>query len=136
MPKNLVEPERTQTIWRLSAAYWISKPTRAQVHARAHAPTHTDARTKTHNPTRARAHTLTHRNMSYLLLSTTTVVSRTRLHVTRTLSLLFTSKFILNSVHSDQDLESNTRDECKNSCWSSLNMKAQRWGRCITLLFL
>ena len=39
MSKNLVEPERTQTIWRLRVAYWISKPTRAWRHARPCAPT-------------------------------------------------------------------------------------------------
>jgi hypothetical protein len=32
MSKNMLEPERTQTIWRLRVAYWISKPTR--MHAR------------------------------------------------------------------------------------------------------
>ena len=44
MSKNMVQPERTQTIWRLRVAYWIGKLTRAQVHARAHAPTHRNAR--------------------------------------------------------------------------------------------
>ena len=40
MSKNMVEPERTQTIWRLRVACWLSKPTRAQAHTRACAPTH------------------------------------------------------------------------------------------------
>ena len=36
MPKNVVEPERTQTIWRMRVEYLISK----QPHARTHPPTH------------------------------------------------------------------------------------------------
>ena len=52
--KNIVKPERTQTIWRLCVAYWISKPTRAQIRACARAPT------PTHPPTRTRARTHTH----------------------------------------------------------------------------
>ena len=32
MSKNMVEPEKTQTIWRLRVAYWISTPTRARTH--------------------------------------------------------------------------------------------------------
>ena len=69
MSKNMVEPERTQTIWRLSVEYWISKPTRSQ-HTPAllhrHLPTHTHTHTRTHAPLRmhssprARAHTQTH----------------------------------------------------------------------------
>jgi hypothetical protein len=66
---NMVEPERTQTIWRLRVAYWISKPTRAKEHARIRAstfpPTHTHTPTKAlicmPSPMRARAHT--HTNM-------------------------------------------------------------------------
>jgi hypothetical protein len=40
--KNLVEPERTQKIWRLRVAYWISKSTRARPHGRPRisTPTH------------------------------------------------------------------------------------------------
>ena len=41
MLKKLVEPERTQAIWRLCVAYWISKPIRGQAHALAHVPTPT-----------------------------------------------------------------------------------------------
>jgi hypothetical protein len=54
MSTNMVQPERTQTIWRPRLAYWISKPTRAQAHARARAPTPNH----THGRTRARTHTL------------------------------------------------------------------------------
>ena len=56
MPKNVVEPERTQTIWRLSVAYWISKATREQAHVRARTPKHTHARTQCSHPC-AWAHT-------------------------------------------------------------------------------
>ena len=76
MSKNMVEPERTPTIWRLRVAYWISKPTRSQAHARARAPKTTHPLTHTHT------HTHAHRNMCYLFLSTATMVSRTRLIVT------------------------------------------------------
>ena len=51
MSKNMSEPERTQTIWRLRVAYWISKCTRSQVHARARAPTPTHPPTYTHTRT-------------------------------------------------------------------------------------
>ena len=50
----MVEPERTQTIWRMRVAYSISKPKRAQAHTSAnaptptHLPTHVDARIHTH----------------------------------------------------------------------------------------
>ena len=37
--KNLVEPGRPQTIWRMRVACWMCKATRAQAHGRA--PTHT-----------------------------------------------------------------------------------------------
>ena len=61
MSKNLMEPERTQAIWRLRVAYWVSKPTRTQAHARAclltHIHTHTDART--HRRLHPRAHART-----------------------------------------------------------------------------
>ena len=70
MSKHMVEPERTQTIWRLRVAYWVRKPTHAQAHARARAPTltkpttpahsHTDASTHMLALTNARAHTHTH----------------------------------------------------------------------------
>ena len=41
MSKNVVVPDRPQTIWRMRVAYWISKATRAQAHARARVPTPT-----------------------------------------------------------------------------------------------
>ena len=51
MLKNMVQPERPQMAkWR-RVACWISKATRAQVHARAHAPTHTYTRAHTHTYT-------------------------------------------------------------------------------------
>ena len=53
MPKNVVEPETPQTIWRMRVACWISKTTRAQAHARVRAPTTTHA---LQHP-RERAHT-------------------------------------------------------------------------------
>jgi hypothetical protein len=43
--KNVVKPERMQTLWRLSVAYWLSKHTRTQAHARAREPTPTHGRT-------------------------------------------------------------------------------------------
>ena len=61
MSKNMMEPERTRTVWHLRVAYWISKPTRAQAHARARtpSPTHTHTRMHAHirmpSPTHARA---------------------------------------------------------------------------------
>ena len=47
MPKNMVEPERPQTTWRLHVVCWISEATREQAHARARAPTATDTDTHT-----------------------------------------------------------------------------------------
>ena len=65
IPKNIVQPERMQIIWRLRVAYRISKPTCAQAHTRVRAPTptptHTAARTNTHTLCHTRTHT--HRNM-------------------------------------------------------------------------
>jgi hypothetical protein len=49
MSKNLVEPERPQTIWRVRFACW--KVTRARAHACARAPTCTHALTYTHTQT-------------------------------------------------------------------------------------
>jgi hypothetical protein len=50
MSKNAVEPERTQmTIRRMRVAWWISKVTRSQAHARRRrepTPTHTHACTQ------------------------------------------------------------------------------------------
>jgi hypothetical protein len=69
MSTNMVEPERTQTIWDLRVAYWISKPTRSQaalVHPHTHA--HTDSRTHTHAPSlerRTHTHTHTHTRNTY-----------------------------------------------------------------------
>ena len=36
MSKNVLKLEGTQTIWCLSVAYWIGKPTRAQAHTHTH----------------------------------------------------------------------------------------------------
>ena len=50
MSKNIVEPKKTQTIWCLRMAYWISKPTCAQANSRAYARakkhTHTECTQK------------------------------------------------------------------------------------------
>jgi hypothetical protein len=40
MSKNMVEPERPQTIWRPRIAWWISKGKRAQAHVCVRAATH------------------------------------------------------------------------------------------------
>jgi hypothetical protein len=48
MSKNVVEPERPQTIWRMRVACWISKATRAKVHACARVSTRMRAHTHTH----------------------------------------------------------------------------------------
>jgi hypothetical protein len=59
--KNIVNPERTQTIWRLCVVYWISKPTRAQIRACArHPPARTHAHTHTYTDSRTHTHALTH----------------------------------------------------------------------------
>jgi hypothetical protein len=47
IPKDMLEPERTQTIWRLRVAFWISKFTRAKIHACDRAPTHRHTHTHT-----------------------------------------------------------------------------------------
>jgi hypothetical protein len=47
MWKNMVELEGPQTIWGLRVAYWMSKPTRAEEHSSACAPTHTHTHTHT-----------------------------------------------------------------------------------------
>jgi hypothetical protein len=57
MSKNMVEPERPQTIWRPRLEYWIIKATLAQAHARVCAPILTRPHTHTH--------THTHTNMDY-----------------------------------------------------------------------
>ena len=49
-----------QTIWRLRVAYSISKPTRAQEHARVRAPTHPHTHTHTRTDARTHTHALTH----------------------------------------------------------------------------
>ena len=63
MSKNVVEPGRLQTIWRMRVAYWINKATRAQAHARASAPTptHTQTHALTRPPTHTHTHTHTHK---------------------------------------------------------------------------
>ena len=63
--KHVVQPERTQTIWRLRVAYWISKPTCAQAHACVLAATytHTHARTHTHAHALALTHSRAHTHM-------------------------------------------------------------------------
>ena len=48
--KNLLQPERKWTIWRLGVAYWISQPTGAQANAGALAPTSTHPLTQTPPP--------------------------------------------------------------------------------------
>jgi hypothetical protein len=50
----MVERKRSQTIWRLRVAYWISKTTRAQASVHPHPPpphTHTHSLTHTHSHT-------------------------------------------------------------------------------------
>ena len=59
MSKNLLDPERPQTIWRMRVECWISKATRTKAHAWTVHP---------HVQPRARTHTNTHRNIQYLLL--------------------------------------------------------------------
>ena len=89
MSKNKVEPERTQTIWRLRVSCWISKATRAQACARALAPTTTYPPKRTHahklmpSPAHACTHTHTHTEIcNAYCFSTATVVSWTCLIVT------------------------------------------------------
>ena len=48
MSKNMVEPERPKTIWRMRSACWISKATRAKIHSRSRAPILTPTRTRAH----------------------------------------------------------------------------------------
>jgi hypothetical protein len=55
MSKNVVEPEKLQTIWHMRVACWIRNATCMQAHARARAPTHT--RMHMHAFTHARIHT-------------------------------------------------------------------------------
>jgi hypothetical protein len=75
MSKNVVEPERPQTIWRLRVAYWISKVRRAHANARARAPTPPPP----HPPT----HTHAQREMcNAYCFSVATMVLGTRLSVT------------------------------------------------------
>ena len=60
MSKTVMEPERPQTIWRMRAACWISKATRAQANARARAPTPTNTQAHACTHPRARKHTQTY----------------------------------------------------------------------------
>ena len=64
MSKNLVEPERMQTIWRLRVAYWVNKSTWSK-HTPASAPINTPTRARIcESPNaRGRARTHTHGNM-------------------------------------------------------------------------
>ena len=59
MWKNVVEPERPQTIWRMRVACLVSKATRAQEHARASATTPTPTHTHSRKHARMRKHALT-----------------------------------------------------------------------------
>ena len=58
MSKNVVEPERTQTIWRQRVIYIISE----QAHACAHTPTPTHSLTQTHTRAHGRTHAHACRN--------------------------------------------------------------------------
>jgi hypothetical protein len=58
--------ERPKTTWRLRVAYWISKATSAQAHARVRAPTHTHGRSHVlHMPSHTGART---RKQKYVTL--------------------------------------------------------------------
>ena len=57
MSDNMMEPEKTQIIWRLRVAYWISKPTRSREHACVCVPTPSLSLTHTHTHTHRRTHT-------------------------------------------------------------------------------
>ena len=88
MSKNVVEPEKTQKIWRMGVAYWISK----QAHARARAPTltHTHTHTHTHALTHVRAST---HAQKYVILTAfhgnSGFVNVPQYYVTRILPVLF-----------------------------------------------
>ena len=73
--KNMVEPDRLQTIWRLGVVLWVTKATCAQAHARSRAttppPLHTHTHTHTHRPI-----------CNTYCFSTTTTVMWTRLKIT------------------------------------------------------
>ena len=79
------------TVWR-RVAFWISKATRAQAHARACAPTHVHFRT--HPPAPTRTHTHTQANMQYLLLfhDKNGYVNAPQCYIIRTLPVLLYSK--------------------------------------------
>ena len=80
MSKNVVEPERPQmAIWR-HVAWWISRATLAQAHARA--PTITHALVHALTQARARTHTHTFKICNTYCFSTANMVSRTLLTVT------------------------------------------------------
>ena len=57
--KNIVEPERSQTVWRLCVAYWISKASRASTNSHRCTQTHrhTHSHALVHAFLRACAHT-------------------------------------------------------------------------------
>ena len=90
MSKNVVEPERRQTIRRMRVAYWISEQEHARSQTPTHACTHTDARThKPHLRAGARKHGLADTNMQYLLFhGNNSFVNATQQYVKRTLSVL------------------------------------------------
>jgi hypothetical protein len=95
MSKNVVQPEKSQTVCWMRVARWISKATCAKVHVCAHAPTPISTRTNTHACTHpsflslflslshSHTHTHTHTDIcNTYCFSTVRVVSWTRLNVT------------------------------------------------------
>ena len=85
MSKNMIVPERTQTIWRLRVVHWIRKPTRVQAHSRAWAPTITPP----HTHMRARTHIHTDICSTYCFSTATMVLWTGLIVVIRTLRLSF-----------------------------------------------
>ena len=51
MSKNLVDPERSWTIWRMHVACWLSETTCAKAHARSRGSPHTHTHARTHSHT-------------------------------------------------------------------------------------
>jgi hypothetical protein len=70
MLDNMMEPERTQIIWRLRVAYWISKPTRSREHTCVCAPTPSLSLTHTHTHRRTHTHAFIHARTHAELFST------------------------------------------------------------------
>jgi hypothetical protein len=87
MLKNMVEPERPQTvsIWRIRVAGWISKATRAHAHAHSHTPgnPHAPPHTHTHTHTHTQTDRQTDRQKYVRLLSLDSKDSRTHISVLR-----------------------------------------------------